>query len=72
MVANVCFTAMNQQQPQLYNSLTAALGPEEQQVIKAALDQADKIAAEQAQAQATAATAAGASAGVPPQTNGTS
>lgn len=59
--------AMNAQQPQLYNSLTAALGPEEQQVIKAALDQADKIAVEQ-QAQAQQAAAAPAQ----PQTNGTS
>jgi hypothetical protein len=65
---------MNQQQPQLYNSLTAALGPEEQQVIKAALDNADKIAAEQEQ-QAQAAAAAASTPvipGAPPQTNGTS
>ena len=39
---------MSQQQPQLYNNLTSALGPEEQQVIKAALETADKIAAERA------------------------
>lgn len=39
---------MSQQQPQLYNNLTSTLGPEEQQVIKAALETADKIAAEQA------------------------
>ena len=66
---------MSQQQPQLYNNLTAALGPEEQQVIKAALDNADKIAAEQqqaaAQAQAGSPTRPDA-AGVQPQTNGTS
>lgn len=41
---------MSQHQPQLYNSLTAALGPEEQQVIKAALEQADKLSAERAAA----------------------
>ena len=39
---------MSQAQPELYNSLTSALGPEEQNVIKAALEQADKIAAERA------------------------
>lgn len=59
---------MSQTQPQLYNNLTAALGPEEQQVIKAALDQADKIASEEQQAGAIA----GAQGGAPPQTNGTS
>jgi hypothetical protein len=59
---------MSQQQPQLYNNLTSALGPEEQQVIKAALDQADKIANDQQQAQATAAS----NAAVPVQPNGTS
>ena len=65
---------MNQQQPQLYNTLTSALSPEEQQVIKAALDNADKIAAEQQQQQAAAvaggATRAGAE-GVLAQANGT-
>lgn len=44
---------MSQQQPQLYASLTAALGPEEQQVIKGAVENADRIAAEQQQARAT-------------------
>lgn len=39
---------MSQHQPQLYNNLTAQLSPEEQQVIKAALEQADKLAAEKA------------------------
>jgi hypothetical protein len=48
---------MSQQQPQLYNTLTSALGPEEQQVIKSALDNADKIAAEQQQAAAATAEA---------------
>lgn len=59
---------MSQQQPQLYANLTAALGPEEQQVIKAALEHADKIAREQAVA-AVGGTQTGAN-GVP-QTNGT-
>lgn len=65
---------MNQQQPQLYNSLTSALGPEEQQVIKAVLEQAEKIATEQAQQQQQqGGAAAPAVAGVqPPNTNGTS
>jgi hypothetical protein len=40
---------MSQRQPQFYNQLTAMLGPEEQQVIKAALEQADKIALQQQQ-----------------------
>ena len=66
----IFITAMSQQQPQLYNNLTSALGPEEQQVIKAALDHADKISAEQQRA-AAAATQPGAE-GVQPQTNGTS
>ena len=57
---------MSQQQPALYNSLTQNLSPEEQQVIKAALDTADKIASGQQQAQASAASSAGA----PLQTNG--
>ena len=56
---------MSQQQPQLYNSLTSALGPEEQQVIKAAIENADKIAADAAAHTAMAAV------GVP-QTNGAS
>jgi len=34
---------MSQQQPQFYNQLTSMLGPEEQQVIKSVLEQADKI-----------------------------
>jgi len=62
--------AMNQQQPQLYNSLTAALSPEEQQVIKGVLDQADKIAGEQAQQQQAAPSAVAGAGVVPPQTNG--
>ncbi|KAK3710808.1 Nonsense-mediated mRNA decay protein 5 [Vermiconidia calcicola] len=57
-----CLSGMSQQQPQLYNSLTSALGPEEQQVIKAAIENADKIAAEAAAHAAMA----------PPQTNGAS
>lgn len=58
---------MSQQQPQLYNSLTSALGPEEQQVIKAALETADKIAAERA-----ANGGAAAEGGAAQQTNGAS
>ncbi|KAF2717063.1 nuclear transport receptor RANBP7/RANBP8 [Polychaeton citri CBS 116435] len=34
---------LSQQQPQLYSQLTAALTPEEQQVIKSAIEQADKL-----------------------------
>ncbi|KAK5169369.1 Nonsense-mediated mRNA decay protein 5 [Saxophila tyrrhenica] len=65
--------AMSQQQPQLYNSLTTALTPEEQQVIKAALEQADKIAADQQQQQQFSGASAVAGAGVgsqQAQTNG--
>jgi len=40
--------AMSQQQPHLYTSLTSALSPEEQQVVQAALDNADRIASERA------------------------
>lgn len=42
------FTGMSNAQPQLYQSLTSSLGPEEQQVIKVAIETADKIAAERA------------------------
>ena len=64
---------MSQQQPQLYNSLTSALGPEEQQVIKAALDNADKIATDKqlAAAQQGGAAAVSGAQGIH-QTNGTS
>ena len=64
---------MSQQQPQLYNNLTSALGPEEQQVIKAALDHADKLATEQQQAAAAAQAGGGTrpgAEGVQPQPNG--
>ena len=44
---------MNQQQPQFYNQLTGMLGPEEQQVIKSAFEQADKIQQEQLAAAST-------------------
>ena len=64
---------MNQQQPQLYNSLTSALGPEEQQVIKAAMETADKSAAQQEQVAAQAATGqAQADSAQSPHTNGAS
>lgn len=65
--------AMSQQQPQLYNNLTSALGPEEQQIIKAALDNADKIAADKLSAAAQQSGAAAVSGGQGlHQTNGTS
>lgn len=57
---------MSQQQPQFYAQLTGMLGPEEEQVIKSALEQADKIQL-QAQQQAGAENSAGA----PAQANGT-
>lgn len=38
---------MMQSDPQFYNQLTSTLGPEEQQIIKSALAQADTIAAQQ-------------------------
>jgi len=40
---------MSQAQPQLYAQLTGMLGPEEQQVIKAAVEQADQIQRERQQ-----------------------
>lgn len=61
------FPGMSQQQPQLYATLTSALGPEEQQVIKAALDHADKVAAEQ---QAAGAAPRAGPNGAPVQANG--
>ena len=42
--------ALQQQQPQLYESLTKNLNPEEQQVLQAAVNQADAIAQQAAQA----------------------
>ena len=47
-----------QQDIHFYNQLTSTLGPEEQQIIKAALAQADNIAAQQAQAGADGGAAA--------------
>ncbi|KAK3111642.1 Nonsense-mediated mRNA decay protein 5 [Teratosphaeriaceae sp. CCFEE 6253] len=38
--------SLSQNDPALYAQLTATLGPEEQQIIKAALDNADKVAAD--------------------------
>ncbi|KYG45707.1 hypothetical protein M433DRAFT_66708 [Acidomyces richmondensis BFW] len=58
--------SMTQQDPQLYAQLTGQLQPEEQQVIKAAIEQADKIEAEALAARA----AAGGTASGAPQTNG--
>lgn len=43
----ICLTGMMQSDPQFYNQLTSTLGPEEQQIIKSALAQADTIAAQQ-------------------------
>ena len=40
------------EQPQMYENLTKTLNPEEQQVIQAAVNQADAIAAQAAQAAA--------------------
>jgi len=39
--------ALSQNDPALYAQLTGTLGPEEQQIIKAAVENADKIAAQQ-------------------------
>ena len=55
---------MSQQQPDFYNQLTSMLGPEEQSIIKAALEQADKIQQQQQMADAQQSTTA--------QANGTS
>jgi len=41
-------TVLQQQQPQLYQDLTKTLSPEEQQIIQTAVNQADQIAAQQA------------------------
>lgn len=57
---------MSQQQPQFYNQLASLLNSEEQQVIKSALEQADKIQQQQQMAGAQG------SAGSSGQSNGTS
>jgi hypothetical protein len=57
---------MMQNDHHFYNQLTSTLGPEEQQIIKAALAQADNLAAQQAQAGADGSGAAVA----PPHANG--
>jgi hypothetical protein len=44
-------TALSESQPQLYAQLTATLSPEEQQVVKTAVEEADKIALVAAQVQ---------------------
>jgi hypothetical protein len=47
-------TELQQEQPQIYESITKNLSPEEQQIIQAAANQADAIAlAAQAQQQTT-------------------
>lgn len=56
--------SLSESQPQLYAQLTATLSPEEQQVVKTAVEEADKIALAQAQAQAQEGGAA------PPALNG--
>lgn len=58
------FADLMQQQPQLYNELTKTLTPEEQQVVKYAIEQADKIAMQ------ASASAQGGAEGLPTQTNG--
>ena len=68
---------MSQQDPGLYNQLTSQLQPEEQQVIKAAIEKADQLAIEQRNADQQAAlqamAAGGDATGVPqPHTNGAS
>lgn len=50
-------TGLQQEQPQLYENLTKALTPEEQQVIQGAIVQADQIAAAEAEALAALAQA---------------
>lgn len=40
-----------QQSPQLYNELTKTLSPEEQEVVKAAIEQADKLSMQAGAAQ---------------------
>lgn len=40
---------LQHEQPQLYQDLTKTLNPEEQQIVQAAVNQADQIAAQQAQ-----------------------
>ncbi|KAK5130976.1 hypothetical protein LTR08_001387 [Meristemomyces frigidus] len=70
--------SMSQQDPNLYNQLTSQLQPEEQQVIKAAIDKADQLAIELNNANQEAAlqvmAAGGDTTGLPqpPHTNGTS
>ena len=64
---------MSQQDPGLYNQLTSQLQPEEQQVIKAAIEKADQLALELSNADQAAQAAGGNALGVPqPHTNGAS
>jgi hypothetical protein len=46
-------TELQQQQPQLYDSITKNLTPEEQQIVQGAVNQADAIAHAAQAAQAT-------------------
>lgn len=43
-----CCIGLQQEQPQMYENLTKNLNPEEQQVIQAAVNQAEAIAQQQA------------------------
>lgn len=45
----MALSELQQEQPQLYENLTKSLNPEEQQVVQAAVHQADVIAQQEAQ-----------------------
>ncbi|KAK1074778.1 Nonsense-mediated mRNA decay protein 5 [Friedmanniomyces endolithicus] len=65
--------SLSQQDPTLYAQLTATLGPEEQQVIKGAIEKADHVAAQQAalqEQQANGGDASGVQQQQQPHTNG--
>jgi len=64
---------MNNQDPVFYTHLTNSLSAEEQQVLRATVEQADRVALEQQQQQQMAAqAAAGGNPAVAPQMNGAS
>ncbi|GAB1739217.1 hypothetical protein NU219Hw_g3966t1 [Hortaea werneckii] len=67
------FLEMNNQDPVFYTHLTNSLSAEEQQVLRATVEQADRLALEQQQQQQMAAqAAAGGNPAVAPQMNGAS
>ncbi|KAI6961545.1 hypothetical protein KC321_g12266 [Hortaea werneckii] len=67
------FLEMNNQDPVFYTHLTNSLSAEEQQVLRATVEQADRVALEQQQQQQMAAqAAAGGNPAVAPQMNGAS